>query len=273
MAYAGAMPEGRSRRTLLTVALLIFALLILTLWTRSSCSTRPDHVDKFITEAEHSGSKHLESEHSSSEPAAGRAPTSANRQNAAEEEAEANQQRPARASRRPRADVDLTPKQERQIKELQRARKQWDAEYQAELDALQRLNRVPLEDRDRDAMRKVRRRLVALQGSEPVSAVFLSALSPEQLAMWDPPRRRPGEQRSPDPLDRSDLSNEQQENIKDFPKTRRAWQVQNRLALEALREQLQNALLAGDTAAEQEARTRIDELRATQPRLGKILSE
>lgn len=253
------MAEPRSHSALFYIAVSIFALAILAGVTRFSCSGSPDSADKPIADSEQSGAP----------PASSRASAPASPQTVENAGAVADPQGLARDSRQLSADVKLTSEQEERAKALYRTEEEWSADYRAALDALQQLDKAPLENRDRRTKRRARRRLQALWRSRPAGADFLPEPSDEQGQPVEATRLRPLQDR----LNDADLSDEQRQGIADFPKTRRIWQVRNRLELRALREQLTDARLAGDAIAEQEAEQALEELTATRPTLNEILSE
>jgi hypothetical protein len=248
-----------SHRASSYLAVSILAVSILALVVYYLRSDTSDRADTHGAASELSGAK----------PASPRAPTLPSPRTFANEGGEPDQQAFEEDSRQLPAGVELTPEQERRVKELVRARERWNAEYEAELDALQQLNKVPLENRDREASQSARERLLALRRSEPVGYDFLPELSAEEREMVAPTRRPQFE----DPSNGVDLSDAQRRRIEELPKARRGWQVRNRRELDALREQLSNARLEGDTAAELEAKNALEQLTATRPTYDDIVSE
>jgi hypothetical protein len=165
--------------------------------------------------------------------------------------------------------IELTPEQKQELDELYREREQW----QAERDELERLDGLPPEERDRDARESSRRRLEELRRNAPDDHDFLAKLTAEQREQvaqnGEPPEPSPFR----DPLDDPNITDEQRQEIEQLPRSRRAWQVKHRLELDGLREQVEEARVAGDTAGQWEAQSKLDALTATRPSAKKIIEE
>jgi hypothetical protein len=210
------------------------------------------------------------------------------------------QQRRQAVERRERglfAGVELTADQERRLKELAEARASWRAEHEDELNALRQQSAAARRAGDDAALEAANDRMLQLRNSAPSARDILEELTAEQRAQLEQNKYRPEAQRKF--ADESDadreqrlerqkaqlavrreerfagvgLSQDQQRRIAELGDARRAWHEQNQEQLRALREQQRAASLAGDTATEEQARKKLEELRATAPEISDVWSE
>jgi hypothetical protein len=132
---------------------------------------------------------------------------------------------------------------------------------------------MPMEDRDRESIRRARRHARDLRNREPVNHEPPTGPGPGQPLMFDSAggenRNRPARRLA----DNTEYSDEVRGQLRDLPRERRKWQIVNRPKLDALRAELKAARAADDAAAEADADERLRELLATSPSLTKILPE
>ena len=224
-------------------------------------------------------------------------PASANPQAGASNPLERRRQALERREREAFAGVELTADQERRLKELAEARASWRAEHEDELNALRQQSAAALRAGDDAASQAARDRILELRTSAPNARDILEELTAEQRAQIEQNVHRPEARRKF--ADESDadrerrlerqrvqlavrreerfagvgLSEDQQRRIDELGEARRAWHEENQEQLRALREQQRAAHLASDTAAEEQARKQLEELRATAPQFSDVWSE
>jgi hypothetical protein len=224
-------------------------------------------------------------------------PASANPQAGASNPLERRRQALERREREAFAGVELTADQERRLKELAEARASWRAEHEDELKTLRRQSAAARRDGDDAALEAANDRILELRNSAPSARDILEELTPEQRAQVEQNRyrsatrrafgdesdadreRRLERQRAQLAVRREErfagvgLSEDQQRRIDELGEARRAWHEENQEQLRALREQQRAAHLASDTAAEEQARKQLEELRATAPQFSDVWSE
>jgi hypothetical protein len=195
------------------------------------------------------------------------------------------------------AGVELTADQERRLKELADARASWRAEHKDELNALRQQGAAARQAGDNETFEAARDRILQLHNDAPNPRDVLEELTVEQRAQVEQNRNRRGTprkfgdesdadrerrlerqraqlaERRKERFAAAGLSEDQQRRIGELGDARRAWHEQNQEQLRALREQQRAARLAGDVATEEQARKKLEELRATAPQFSDIFSE
>ena len=224
-------------------------------------------------------------------------PASASQQAGASNPLERRRQAIERRERELFAGVELTADQERRLKELAEARASWRAEHEDELNALRRQSAAARQAGDDAAFEAASDRMLQLRNDAPNARDILEELTAEQRTQVEQnklphrTRRDFGDESDADREQRLErqkaqiavrreerfagagLSEDQQRRIAELSDARRAWHEQNREQLRALRERQSAARLAGDTAAEEQARKKLEELRATAPEISGLWSE
>jgi hypothetical protein len=160
-----------------------------------------------------------------------------------------------------------------QADELNRAWEDWRTEYECAVEEVERLIDMPMGDRDRESIRRARRHARDLRIREPVNHEPPTGPGPGQPLMFDSAGGANGNRPARRLADNTEFSDEVRDQLRDLPKERRRWQLENRQELDALRAERETARVAGDAAAEANADEKLKELTETAPSLNKILPE